>query len=115
MLHLERQTYGRLAPLPEYYKGNELELPTWAEKWTKQQVLFKYKNVIWKIVLSGSHNNTPGRREFVHYIQAVPFDIPSEKLTKEGSTLTNLASSLKRVQNQGQVFTPDILKFAIPL
>jgi len=114
MFALDYPTYGRLSPRPEYYDRKELELPAWAEKWTEQRVLFTYEGVVWKIVLSGSHNNTPKRLEFVHYVRAVPFDEPTEKLATEGSSITDFASSLKRVQNQGRVFTPDVLKDCIP-
>jgi len=114
MFALDHQTYGRLGPSPEYYGGNELELPEWAKTWSEKRVLFTYEENVWFIVLAGSHNNTPTRRTFVNYVRAVPFNEPSEKLAEEGSALADFAASLKRVQSQGRVFTPDVLKNCVP-
>jgi|SRR5208337_1139687 len=113
---LDFQTYGRLRPRPEYYNGSELKLPSWMRKLRKngslRNLLFTYEGIVWKVVLEGSHNNTPRSATFVNFVRAVPYNQSVEKLVGEGSSLDDLASSLQRVQSQGRVFTPDMLAYA---
>lgn len=122
----------RLPPRHELYSGPLRRLPRWAKMWTKRKVLFSYNGVVYRIVLEGSHNNTPERsrwsfmtkRErrscnrkypcgmFVEYVRAVPSEEETIELAGAGTPMKDFAASLMAVQSQGMVFTPDMLRDA---
>ena len=111
---IDRTRYGPTAPRPSMYISTDRKVPAWAKEWTKREVLFEYEGVTWRIVHDGSHNNTPERNTggdnmFVEYVRAIPRDQKAETLADTPCTVATLAESLRAVQSQGVMFTPDML------
>lgn len=114
----------RLPPVPPYYDGRLRRLPRWAKMWTKRPVLFSYRETVYRVISSGSHNNTPERARWsfltrserrvgmmVEYVRAVPAE--EKPLALSGRDLRDFAESLSAVQAQGVLFTPDVLAQAM--